>query len=352
MARPKYEKIAETLKKDILNNVFTPDSRLPKITELAARFNVSYVTMSNAIRHLTDMGYITTVQGSGIFVNLTLPKTYTDEIIYLAPIEGDLYSRCFRAVQDALDDYGCSLTIGISNDRLYSIFEKNEKKAFEILKKYSEKSMIIDGTRHFPFSLLKKINPSGKNIFFFMHCDCNEDEFPEAVKIIPDFYKIGQLAAKKLHKKGIEKLFLLSYEELSPEKNRFAGNPAFTYEKLILDGMKDYAEKNSLGSVSILRGGNYHIDEIEQLTPYHSKKCGFMAIGDNRAHIIYRYAKQHNIKINQDWIIIGLGKTSWCDIMEPQLESFSFNEVTMMRRLTSEIINKNNSKYILWQPKI
>ena len=352
MARPKYEKIAETLKKDILNGIFVPESRLPKITELAARFNVSYVTMSNAVQHLADMGYITTIQGSGIFVNSAKNKTYTDDIIYLAPIEGDLYGRCFRAMQDALDDYGCTLTIGISNDRFYSIFEKSEEKAFDILKKYSEKTMIIDGTRHFPFYLLKKINPSGRNIFFFMHCECGAEDFPEAVKIIPDFYNIGQLAAKKLHKKGIEKLFLLSYEELSPVKSRFAGNPEFTYEKLIFDGMNDYAGKNSLGTIAILRGGNYHIDDIEQLIPYHDKKCGFMAIGDNRAHILYRYAKQQDIKIGQNWHITGLGRTSWCDIMEPQLESFSFNEVTMMRRLASEIIQKNNSKHILWQPEI
>ena len=141
MARPKYEKIAETLKKEIINGSIAPSSRLPKITELAVRFDVSYVTMSNAIQHLSDMGYVSTVQGSGIFVNDLPSKNYTNDIIYLAQIEGDLYGRCFRAMQDAMDDCSYNLIIGISNDKFYSLAEKNSKKAFDILKKYSEKTI-------------------------------------------------------------------------------------------------------------------------------------------------------------------------------------------------------------------
>ncbi len=352
MARPKYEKIAETLKKEILNGTISPSSRLPKITELAIRFNVSYVTMSNAIQYLSDMGYVSTVQGSGIFVNDLPTKTYTDDIIYLAPIEGDLYGRCFRAMQDAMDDSSCNLIIGISNDKFYSLAARNKQKAFDMLKKYSAKTMVIDGTRHFPFAMLKKINPTGKNIYFFMHCECAEDDFPEAVKIIPDFYSIGQTAAAELHKKGANKLFLLSYEELTPERAEFTGNPPCTYENFILNGMQDYAQKNSLGEITILRGGNFNINKCEQLEPYKNSPCGFMALGDNRAHTLYRYAKTINAKISENWHVIGLGKTSWCDIMEPKLASFSLNEVSMMRRLASEIVEKNNSKYILWQPEL
>ena len=47
MAKPKYEIIAEIIAKDIQKNIFKPDSRLPKLADLAAKFNVSYVTMSN-----------------------------------------------------------------------------------------------------------------------------------------------------------------------------------------------------------------------------------------------------------------------------------------------------------------
>lgn len=349
MAKPIYEKIANTLKKEICNGILLPDSRLPKITDLAKRFNVSYVTMSNAIQLLAKMGYVTTIQGSGIFVNSSPANKYSNDIIYLAPIEGDLYGRCFRAFQDAVIDDGKRILIGLSNDQFFTIARKNEQKLYDLLQDYATKTMIIDGTRHFPFSFLKKINPSGRNIYFFMHCECGENEFPEAVKIIPDFYNIGCCAAEKLFEHDIKQLFLLSYEELPPEKNTFAGNPPFTYEKLIHSGMNDFAAKHNLPPIEIIRGTNDHIEDCRKLDPFKNKKCGFMAIGDNRAHNLYRYAKQQNIRINDNWHVIGLGKTSWCDIMEPKLNSFSLCEISMMRRLAEEIKLQSNSKYIPWQ---
>ena len=86
-------------------------------------------------------------------------------------------------------------------------------------------------------------------------------------------------------------------------------------------------------------------DKFRELKTYFNSKYS----------IAIRYGvngKTINVKINENWHVIGLGNTSWCDIMDPKLASFSLNEVSMMRRLASEIIEKSNSKYILWQPEL
>ncbi len=352
MAKAKYEKIAEILKKEILRGVMPPDARLPKIIELAARFEVSYVTMSNAIQLLSDMGYVKTIQGNGIFVNSNIGGDDKKEITYLAPIEGDLYGRCFRTAQNCLEESNYKLNIAVSADRLFAIYQKNPEKMEKILREYSSNMLIVDGTRHFPFPALKKINPSGRGVYFFMHCECGDDEFPEAVRIIPDFYKVGFAAAEKLHKKGAEKLFMLTFEALNSEKNRFAGNPESTYDSKILAGMSEYARINRLGKIDVCTSGQDYIENFDNLVPYFNSKCGFMAVGDSRAHTLYRYARHHNVKINEDWFVIGLGKTDWCDIMEPHLESVSVREIPLMRQLVSEILQNNHSKHILWQPEL
>lgn len=346
MAKPKYEKIAEALQKDILKGVLAPDSKLPTTAELAKKFNVSYVTMSNAIQLLQTNGYVNAIQGNGIFVNSDMPQKNTKYIYWHAPIEGDLYGRCFRAAQDALEDTNYRLIPAISHERLLNIALENPKKAEKLLKDYCANPFIIEGTRHFPFSLLKKVNPSGRGIYFLLHAECRQEDFPEAVTVVPDFRQTGMIAAKRLHSLGVEHLFVLSYENISEKEMQLADNPAFTYEKLILDGVNEYAAQNNLPPAEIYRTRDKHIADFEHLEPLFEQKCGFMAIGDNRAHTLYRYAKKNNIEIGKTWHVIGMGKTDWCDIMEPHLESVSLEEIPLVRRLITELINNTHSKYI------
>ncbi|MBR1965104.1 MAG: GntR family transcriptional regulator [Lentisphaeria bacterium] len=352
MAKPKYEKIAEIIAKDIQKNIFKPDSRLPKLADLAAKFNVSYVTMSNAIQSLTARGLVHTIQGSGIYVSAPNANNDFQDILYVAPIEGDLYGKCFRTAQDALYDNNCRLIAALPPDRLSDIAMKNPQKAEAILQEYSQYPLIIDGTRHFPFSILQKVNPSGKGIYFFLHCECDEKDFPQALRLLPDYRQAGFSAAAELHKSGAEHLFVLSYEKLSPKKEKLANNPARTYEDLIKEGMENYAAANNLGTVKIFRTFDDKIINFEELKPFFKKKCGFMAIGDSRAHTLYRYAKQSGIVINRDWFSIGLGKTDWCEIMEPNLKSVSVDEINMMRHLAHNIINKNHSQTIIYPTKL
>ena len=352
MAKPKYEKIAETLKKEIKKGIFAPNTKLPKTADLAKIFNVSYVTMTNAIQLLNSQGYVNTIQGSGIFVNPQSAAPDSRDIYWLAPIEGDLYSRCFRTAQDAFDEANCRLIPVLSPDRLRDIALVNPAKAEKILQDYCSNPLIIEGTRHFPFSLLKKVNPSGRNVYFLLHAECQQDDFPEAVSLIPDFRQAGLLAAEKLHRQKAERLFILSYENISEKELALANNPPFTYEKLILDGMNDYAAKNNLPPVEIFRNHDDYISDFEKLAPFFNTPCGFMTIGDSRAHTLYRYCRKNNIAIGKTWHAVGMGKTEWCDIMEPHLDSISLEEIPLVRQLANEILNNNHSKYILWQTKL
>lgn len=352
MAKPKYEKIAVTLQNEILRGIFPQNSRLPKIIDLAVRFNVSYVTMSNAIQLLAQNGYVNTMQGNGVFVTSSLPNKYKSELFYFAPIDGDIYCRCFRTVQNYAYDHNIRLNISMHPEKFYDLAKKKPEHAESLLREYCSRPLLIDGTRHFPYPLLKKINPSGRGIYFFMHCDCPPDWFPEAVIIIPDFHKIGILAAEKLHKSAAERLFLLSYEKLTPEMQIFAGNISSSYDKFILDGMNDYAASHRLPPVKVIRGQIQKYNQFNELLSVRDAACGFMAVGDVRAYQLYRFAKINNISPSDKWHVIGLGKTDWCDIIEPQLVSIALREIPLMKQILQEISLKSHSKHILWQPEI
>jgi len=65
---PRWERIAQALRDDIVAGRFPPGSRLPNETQLAERFAVNRHTLRQAVRALMHEGHLRVVQGSGTFV--------------------------------------------------------------------------------------------------------------------------------------------------------------------------------------------------------------------------------------------------------------------------------------------
>jgi GntR family transcriptional regulator len=65
---PLYHQVKSQLLKEIQAGHWRPDSRLPTEDELSARFKVSKVTVRQALRDLSHLGYIRREQGRGTFV--------------------------------------------------------------------------------------------------------------------------------------------------------------------------------------------------------------------------------------------------------------------------------------------
>lgn len=72
-----FEETVERLLQAIKLGVVVPGDRLPSERELAARLNVSRVTLREALHALTDAGYVASRRGryGGTFVNEQLPKS-------------------------------------------------------------------------------------------------------------------------------------------------------------------------------------------------------------------------------------------------------------------------------------
>ncbi|MFA6814932.1 MAG: GntR family transcriptional regulator [Lentisphaeria bacterium] len=65
---PKYQKIKEELAQTIISGTYSIGEQLPTCRELAAKWNVSYVTASKAIKQLAEEDYVDLNHGQGIFV--------------------------------------------------------------------------------------------------------------------------------------------------------------------------------------------------------------------------------------------------------------------------------------------
>lgn len=64
----KYEMIVNDLQKRIMNEEFEENHKLPTEEKLIEEYKVSRNTIRNAIKILTNLGIVYSVQGNGMFV--------------------------------------------------------------------------------------------------------------------------------------------------------------------------------------------------------------------------------------------------------------------------------------------
>lgn len=62
---PLYYQIYDVLKEEIENGTYLPGSQIPSEAELGKRFNVSRITVKQAIQKLVVDGYLYRQQGKG-----------------------------------------------------------------------------------------------------------------------------------------------------------------------------------------------------------------------------------------------------------------------------------------------
>lgn len=63
-----YVQVKEILKKLIINKIFKPDERIPSENELSSKFEISRMTVRQAIKELVKEGYLYIKRGEGTFV--------------------------------------------------------------------------------------------------------------------------------------------------------------------------------------------------------------------------------------------------------------------------------------------
>lgn len=80
---PKYLLIAEKLKHEIETREYQPNDQLPKEFDLARSYNVSRITVRNALQELENKGLIYRIQGAGTYVkeqNLTQAAVSSNQL--------------------------------------------------------------------------------------------------------------------------------------------------------------------------------------------------------------------------------------------------------------------------------
>lgn len=124
---PLYKQIREYVLDNIRQSVWEANDRIPSENDLAARFQVSRITIKNALHQLIDEGLIYQIQGKGTFISknkLGEPPVYRSEsdqteltVAFLIPrLDNRFTANLLHGIENQLAEEGCHLLFRTTGD--------------------------------------------------------------------------------------------------------------------------------------------------------------------------------------------------------------------------------------------
>lgn len=141
---PKYFRLKKILLNDIKKGKYQPNSKVPSETEFKKMYDISTITVRQAIRELVNEGVVYTVQGKGCFVvdneknngkningennrNVFLPYQMNRIMFIFPDVLNEFYTNILRGIIDVVQPHDYSLDIHSLNYGSGNIYENEMK---------------------------------------------------------------------------------------------------------------------------------------------------------------------------------------------------------------------------------
>jgi len=119
---PLYAKVEEDLKQKILSGDFRIGQKLGSHRQLADQYNVSLITIKQALKHLREAGYVHTYPGKGTFVaRTTRPIDHHEHLtigLIISKLDDIFFSSIVEAIEKEAYDAGFNILLSMSASRL------------------------------------------------------------------------------------------------------------------------------------------------------------------------------------------------------------------------------------------
>ena len=221
----KYSEIAEVLKKEISDGLYSKTSRLPTEYDLVDRFGVSRQTVRQAIASLKNEGYVHQVQGSGTYVSteraMSRPQSaFKNVFIICTYISEYIFPRIVRGIESTLNGTGYRINLAATGNKV----ELERKILRDVIKLGECDGLIVEGSKTgFPnpnIPLYHEIEKLGIPVVF-LHC--TYQELPDSVVVGMDDKAGGKIASQKLIEQGCRNILGIFKSDDRQGLLRYAG---------------------------------------------------------------------------------------------------------------------------------
>lgn len=219
----KYIQLYNLLKEQITQNALIPGTQLPTEHAIAAKYQVSRQTVRQALDLLRRDGYISSVQGSGSYVNrpaVSSPKTGQIAVI-CTYISEYIFPSILRGVENVTKEKDYQLLINSTNNSIAS-----ERSILSKLADNPVDGIIVEGTktalpnpnREFYFSLAAKGIP-----IVFINGFYPDVTGENVIHLVTDDYAGGYLATSELIRAGHRNICGIFKSDDRQGTERYAG---------------------------------------------------------------------------------------------------------------------------------
>jgi DNA-binding LacI/PurR family transcriptional regulator len=211
--KPKYELIADSVRKSILSGVFKRGDRLPPDALLSRRYNVNTRTLAAGLRILVDEGLLSRAPKRGtVVVHDVFAAPETSNVVGAVMLsEGDVYADINRSMTKELTRRGLfpALVNQTVVDDTASVKSFLKAMVGERVKPFG---FIIDGSYQFPYDFLIDDILNFHNVVFITKYH-HSKKIDSAKYALVDYVEAGRLAARHFLSKGHKKLVCLAMYE-------------------------------------------------------------------------------------------------------------------------------------------
>ena len=144
MSEHKYAQLADRLRTEIQNGVYTGGQRPPSENELASATGYSRQTVRQAMALLENEGLTSRVQGSGTYVRSAAPRREaTHNIAVITTYIGEyIFPAILHGIDDVLSKNGYTPLLSATHNRV-----DNERRILTELLQKSVDGLIVEGTK-------------------------------------------------------------------------------------------------------------------------------------------------------------------------------------------------------------
>jgi len=144
LSEHKYAQLADRLRTEIQNGVYTGGQRLPSENELASATGYSRQTVRQAMALLENEGLTSRVQGSGTYVRSAAPRREaTHNIAVITTYIGEyIFPAILHGIDDVLSKNGYTPLLSATHNRV-----DNERRILTELLQKSVDGLIVEGTK-------------------------------------------------------------------------------------------------------------------------------------------------------------------------------------------------------------
>lgn len=346
---PKYKIIADTLKNEIINDLYNDKMLLPTEQILCERFEASRQTIRQALSVLASEGLIEKRQGSGSHIcdlNSYGAKSLKVIAVVTTYISDYIFPSILREIENVLSANSCTPLLFATQNQV-----SNERKILKnLLSLDNLDGILVEGTKSgIPnpnIDLYKKLIE--KNIpIVFLHS--NYPELSECYSVLDDNYAGGQILVSYLYNKGHRKIAGIFKNDDIQGHKRYAGyiNTLRDLDLAFDDNQVFWYNtefKNKLIS------DNTGIENIMNIL---NDCTAVICYNDEIASRLVNHLIKKGVKIPQDISIVSFDNSHYSELSIPRITSLSHgiqNIGLISAKLMIKLLNgeKSTSELVSW----